>query len=313
MSKHRIKIDGPGVKGVKVNACLLRTILDLVIEGSQRAVRIRTQGRSTARGLAPKWIEASSEFSVQILEGSTLLEIEAPSLMEADPDEFAQRDLFPDIDPERTSIDYFTDSLSAALEGENQANLYDKSFLEFLHHFDSILNRGVNTVKIISDGNGIRTKPVTVTRAAIPIFKSLVKKIPDPQQVRIAGKLDQIRHSDYTLRVLIPEPAMTVKGVATANQLQDLKQLWGKLVLVSGVAHFNAAKGIQRIEVDHLEEASEKDLTLWGNIPEPLFKPLVKAELRKSQGSRSGLNAILGKWPGDESEEDILMELERLS
>ncbi len=116
MIKHRIKLDGPGVRGTRVNAILLREVLSLIIDGGQKALRIRTEGRSTARGLTPKWIEAASEFSVEILEGSTVLEVEAPSLIEADPDEFAQQQLFPEIDPERTSVDYFAESLSAAIE-----------------------------------------------------------------------------------------------------------------------------------------------------------------------------------------------------
>jgi hypothetical protein len=31
------------------------------------------------------------------------------------------------------------------------------------------------------------------------------------------------------------------------------------------------------------------------------------------QGPRSGINAIFGRWPGDESDEEIMEALERLS
>jgi hypothetical protein len=35
--------------------------------------------------------------------------------------------------------------------------------------------------------------------------------------------------------------------------------------------------------------------------------------LRKPQGTKSGINAIIGKWPGDETEEEITAILEELS
>ena len=49
----------------------------------------------------------------------------------------------------------------------------------------------------------------------------------------------------------------------------------------------------------------------------PFQRPLVgridlKA-LHVPQGPRSGINAIIGKWPGDESEEEVLAMLEELS
>jgi len=57
---HDIKLDGPGVKGTVVNAHLLRELLHIIIEGSQRALRVRTQGRSAARGILPSWISTSN-------------------------------------------------------------------------------------------------------------------------------------------------------------------------------------------------------------------------------------------------------------
>jgi hypothetical protein len=49
----------------------------------------------------------------------------------------------------------------------------------------------------------------------------------------------------------------------------------------------------------------------------PFKRPLVgridlKA-LHVPQGPRSGINAIIGKWPGNESEEEVLAMLEELS
>jgi hypothetical protein len=45
----------------------------------------------------------------------------------------------------------------------------------------------------------------------------------------------------------------------------------------------------------------------------PLVGRLDLAALHVPQGPDSGINAIIGKWPGNESEEEILALLEELS
>ena len=45
----------------------------------------------------------------------------------------------------------------------------------------------------------------------------------------------------------------------------------------------------------------------------PLVGKLDLAALHQPQGPDSGINAIMGKWPGDETEEEILALLEEMS
>ncbi len=312
---HRVRLCGQEIHGTTVDARLLRVVLGLVIEGSERAVRLRTQGRSAARGTKPRWIEAASDFSVRILEGSTLLEIDAPSLVEADPEAFAQASLFADIDPTNTSFHYFSESLAAASEGESteRANLYDKEFLLFLRGFDIVLGRGVTSVEIDSDNCADSGEGVRVVRDSTARFAELASRIPEAQQVRLAGKLDQIRDSDGALLLLLPESGEKVRGIARQEQTEELRRFWGKPVMVSGRAHFNVAGGVQRIEVDQISPASDEDMKLWARIPKPLFRSHQPMEYRSPQGPRSGVNAIIGQWPGDESDEDIDALLEQLS
>ncbi len=43
------------------------------------------------------------------------------------------------------------------------------------------------------------------------------------------------------------------------------------------------------------------------------FRKLDRRALYRPQTPSSGINAIMGRWPGDESEEEILAALEKLS
>ncbi|MFQ5674260.1 MAG: hypothetical protein ACE5G1_00055 [bacterium] len=309
---HDIKLDGPGVKGTVVNAQLLSELLRIVIDGSQRALRVRTQGRSTARGILPNWISTSSEFEVQIVEGSTLLQITAPTLIEAGPSEFKQRELFPEIDPDLTSFDYFTDSLDAVLDGSERSNLYDRGMLKLLSGFNSVFERGIEEITFYSKGKNA-VKKIQVSKSNLESFSKLEEQIPNPQQAKIAGKLDSIRHSDRTFVLQLPGNREQVKGITDFYHLEDLQDLWGKSVLVSGTVHFTPTGSILRIEADQIKSGSERDMIIWSVPPTPLKKPVSTAAFRVPQGSRSGINALIGHWPGDESDDQIEEVLEALS
>lgn len=83
--------------------------------------------------------------------------------------------------------------------------------------------------------------------------------------------------------------------------------------MVAGTAHFTPAGGLLRIEADGIRAARPGEESLWGKRPRPLAKSQPATELRVHQGPRSGINAIFGRWPGEESDEEILDALEQLS
>lgn len=308
MKRHQIRLEGPRALGTTVSAELLRDILDVVLEGSKRAVRMRAHGRSSARGPTPGWIQAATDYSVEIKAGSTVLDLEAPSLIEAAPDTFEQADFFSDIDPENTSFDYFSLSLAAAaIDADEESHLYDKGLLEVFKRLESVFDSGATSLSIENDRR-IRIEPGDVKKLA-----ELESQIPPPQHVRMAGHLDTIRHSDQMFTVLSTVTNQRVKGVAEPRARGALQELWGEAVVVSGTAHFTPSGQVLRIDAENIRPAEEEEEVLWGDTPRPLGRPETAAELRVEQGPRSGLNAVLGRWPGEESDEEVIALLDEIS
>jgi len=93
-----------------------------------------------------------------------------------------------------------------------------------------------------------------------------------------------------------------LRGIAEGVPPETLAALFGKKALVSAMAIFRPSGRVLRLEADHIEHAGE-DFSLWSTEPQPLAQPLDEHALRKSQGPRSGLIAIIGQWPGDENDE----------
>lgn len=286
----------------------MRGLLDFYIEGSRRALRLRTEGRSTAKGPRPSWIDAAVHAAIEIKPGSTLIEIDALSLLKAVPDQFVQLDFFPELDVDLPAFDYLVDSLRAATTEQGDASLYDRELLEFLRGHEALFKTyGVDAIEFRHRVDG--PPELELQRGALASLRTLAHRIPRPQHVRLAGHLETIRHSDLTFSVLVSGTG--VRGVADPACAEALRELWGTDVVVSGEAHFTLRGDIQRIEAVRFLAATQPELELWGNLPAPLEH--APASLHKPQGPRSGLSAVFGKWPGDESDADVAAALDALS
>jgi hypothetical protein len=133
------------------------------------------------------------------------------------------------------------------------------------------------------------------------------------RQVKIAGQLDSITMSNRTFKLITAEKQSVVKGF-TQSIAQPILPTWlGKEVLISGQAYFTAGGKILTLEAEQITIATERDLEIWGQVPTPLYRPFQLDDFKVPQDKNSGMSAIYGKWPGNETDEEILMALEELS
>ncbi len=133
-----------------------------------------------------------------------------------------------------------------------------------------------------------------------------------PQRVMIAGKLDAIRDHDHMFTLILPD-GKTIKGFAEEIKAEALASFFGKDAVVSGLAHFRPSGSMLRVEADRIETPKEHDLEIFGAEPKTLGAPLDACSYDQPQGPRSGINAIIGEWPGDETDEELTEFLESLS
>jgi uncharacterized protein (DUF433 family) len=134
-------------------------------------------------------------------------------------------------------------------------------------------------------------------------------KLAPHRQVRVAGRLEAIRLSDYTFTLIAAETQYAINGFAKAIEPQTLSTLLGKNVVVSGTAHFTQEGALLILEAAQIAIATGNDLEIWGRIPTPLHRPFDMTDFKQERG----LSAIIGKWPGDETDEEVLSALEKLS
>lgn len=114
---------------------------------------------------------------------------------------------------------------------------------------------------------------------------------------------------------LILAPGVQVRAVVAIDviDLTAFAALWGGPALVCGLAKFRPSGSLLRVEAERIDRADERDLSLWGTLPRPIFGPLDERSLRQPQGPRSGVGAILGQLTDEESDEDVIEALDRFS
>jgi hypothetical protein len=303
-------MEGEEARGARISGTVLGEITDVLIDATRGALRQRVEGRSTARGSVPAWLKAAADFDIVGIEaGSTILVIEAPRLVDVAPSLFSQQELFEPVESSDTAFGLMQQTLALATEGRSDSDLFDQPLLTTFRRFQRILSCGYSSIEL-TNGDA-RQSPVLIDHASIASVDRLIHNTPAPQRTRVSGTLDTIRHSDRMFTLLL-EDGKAAKGIAEGLAAKQLAELFGQSVVVSGTAVFRASGRLLRIEAEVVEPAG-RDAAVWAQVPTPIFRVMDAAALREPQGPRSGVNAVIGHWPGDESDEEIATALRELS
>lgn len=311
MRKHFVRLVGGPEKEFRIAADTLIHLLETIRVGAQRALRLHVEGESVRKGPRPRWVDSASRLEVTGLGGgSTLLDIEAPTLAEVAPELFeasGQQRLFDDsggkLDREETAVGLFADALATTLAEDRDAALADKPLLETCLAFARITAEGYGAIEI--GGLLHRQRPVVVKAAEVQAIEKLYSDTPEPQAVRLVGVLDTISATKPGV-VLILEDGQRVRAVLEAHEPDALKRLFGSKILVSGMAHYRPSGKLWRVSVELMKKAEAQD-EVWSKPPRPRaaaapFEPA-------PQDAVSGVSAFFGTWPGDESDEQLLKAL----
>ncbi|HBL29905.1 MAG TPA: hypothetical protein DD490_23960 [Acidobacteria bacterium] len=289
----------------------LRDLLDLVLEGCRKAVRLRAEGRSSAPGALPSWLAAATDFEVVGLRaGSAVVDLEAAPLADLTKDRFRQNPPIFDLDLSRTSLSIFAETFEQALRGEADSDFQDPGLLKTFADFSRILSTGIHRIAL-EDTAPEHPRRVEIQADRLATVESLWRKTPPTQSVRLAGRLDSLRQSDRHFTLVLTS-GETLRGLAVGVEPRDLARSFGENVIVEGVAVFRPSGAVLRIDAEAVEPAPA-NLDIWSRMPVPLFGQLDRRTLYQPQGPRSGIHAIIGRWPGEETDAEVFELLEQIS
>ncbi len=290
----------------------LMTNLPIAIRG---AVSMAFRNRSKSKGPIPRWLQTASDlrFVGHGGNGATQLKFELPSLKESAAEIYSQQLLFESDRPNEklTGLDLLIDVFQDIDEKKADSNGFDPQLLRQISKFQLFFKSSPFTSFRLQGSKEAARKEVLVNSDTMDNSAQLYGRTPTPQRVRIVGSLDGIEASTQRFSLLL-DSGERVAGVFPEESSDQLQKLWRKRVLVVGKAVFRASGNLLRVEADSIENGKNA-ASLFSTQPKPSKGRLDPQRLRKLQGSRSGMAAIMGKWPGNETDEEVERALEQIS
>lgn len=279
----------------------------------QQTLSMAFRNRSSLQGRRPQWLDRAGDirFVDHGGNGVSILYFEAPTLGEAAHELYQQGELWPSRpDGEDTCFDLLGDVLTDVAANNADSDHFDPMLLKRLMHFKRVFEGPFREINITSRRYDQR-HPTQLTPSTLQTVQALLGETPAPRRVRIVGALDMIRVSTQTFGVCL-DTGEEVRGVMIEGSIEDAKHLLNRRVRILGKAIFRASGRLLRIDADSMT-LGEGEPSLWSRVPKPSTAKLDTSKLHKLQGPRSGMAAIIGKWPGEETDEQIQEALEKLS
>lgn len=129
------------------------------------------------------------------------------------------------------------------------------------------------------------------------------ENMPNPQRIIVSGKLDEMKVSKRRLG-LETNDGLVYIYTNENNILTEISNYLGQDITVTGIAHFKTNGEVNFVDIQDFDRFK----------PEDRFfnkKPIAYNELQqiihqvKEGKKRNSLEQILGKWPGDETDEEF--------
>jgi len=278
---------------------------------------MRFRHASKIKGRRPEWLREAADLNpVDIKDAgdhSKVVIVEAPSLGEAAAEIYKGRGLFDTFPPvQETALDVLVQTVGVIKARNAASEWYDTDLLRRLETFRAHFKRSdVSAVGLATlNGAGIETFSVaTIDFATIEAAESLHRQSPQARRVRISGKLDMLRDSDRAFDLLLDD-GTRVRGV-WEEDLGSIIGLLRKQVVVDALAVFRPSGSLLRIDAGAMEEAGSED-AFFSKLPRPAPARVDLRAAHQTQSVNTGLAAVYGQWPGDESEDQLLAALGEL-
>lgn len=309
--KYKLRLAGLQAPEGKISVKALLDVLEGLTTCAERGLRLAIEGVSLKGGRLPTWLDKAVDLTFSgIGPGSTTLTIEAPPLAEALGAILRQEDFWSTMPaPEDTALSLFSKSVRDTTAENLDSEYYDAGVLGALLDFKSILGTQVTAIELTT-----RQRPednVTLTAADMEKAERLKVRTPEPGVFLISGVLNWIEHSRRRFQLRISD-GQIVQGQIDEKELstEDLRSYWGKKVTVKGQVFFRPSGRIKLLEAQFIKE-KESGEEVFEQLPLVQMEAEFVGTTIQAAENRDWISGLWGKWPADESIDDLLQELRR--
>ena len=299
--------------------------LSLVAQGS---VRMAFEHRSSSPGRTPAWLTRAVDIQYagsSVASRGTALNLLAPTLdktveeiylpVESRYETVHSGVNWPSLIREGdTALDLAASAIADVIHSEYDSARFDEPLLKNIGKFESCLNEQFSSAEISS--RKCRDRVVRLDKTVVDAAKRMASNRPRPTRARLVGILDMVRISTRNFTLTLDGDS-EINGVFNVGNIDEARQLLSTRVLVQGRIVYRSSGRPLRLVADSIEPTTDES-GIWSRLPEPVAHSTRMSiadhnSLRITQTSTTGMNAIVGEWPGDETDEEIAQALEMIS
>ncbi len=130
-------------------------------------------------------------------------------------------------------------------------------------------------------------------------------RIPSPRQVRVVGTVDMVRQSTRSFGLRLADGS-EVRCAVVDEGITGLADLLNRELTVLGKAIYMPSGALLRLDVEAvLETVVGRDQ--FSGVPASFDDR--QALEKRPQTAKSGVAALMGTWPGDATDEELLASL----
>lgn len=301
--KYEIKIEGTQDPKGMIDLVRLSRLADSLHKIAEGALQIRLRGLSFSKGRKRSEIDnALSIYITGIREGSTCIDIESDtfgntlkSLQSDNLKQEFQQNLF-----DLTPVSLIMSSYREAMKENPSTDKLDKPLLRELKNFKKVFINEEESINISNQGSN---EPLTINYQTFNNIDVLEDELPNPQSVIINGTLELLKYSKQ--KVTIQTNEGMVDGFLSDSIDKELIGIyWGKEITLSGNVHFKPG-GKSIFEIEKIFKPADGDTFFSKKSKTENIEQQIERQLQVHK-NRNQLSDIIGKWPGDESFEDLL-------
>ena len=279
------------------------------------SVRMAIEGTSTHVGAPPVWLRQAADVRLIALSergnGDTTLHLEAPPLGEAAQELYEQQALWETKpEPQDTAVNVLARVMRDVRTGDPESPLYDLHLLKHLSRIQRLFRHSLIAMEL-PQNSGAAYGFTRVDEQVAVKASELSERTPATRPVRVSGYLDMIRHSTRSFELLLEE-RKPVRGVLEeASEMDTLKSLLGDNVVVVGKAVYRPSGSLLRIDAQAVTNG-QGESNLFERVPGPVENRPAPVRYRPSEQGKRGVPGFFGKWPGEETDEQLLTMLKEL-
>ena len=313
MVETYIRLSGSAFPGKYVNPSAHANFVKHTLVAARDAAQFQTVRSSRLRGRPSNLLKAIWEIKQapwrETDNGDTLLIFSSKTLIDSAPSLFDQESLFPEDRLQRdwTVFDLLGQALDEIHRSPDRETMLDYGMLKSVQSFADSLSHGLDSAVFDYHYDSKLAHAALINTMLVEKAGKALSRTPSPRRIRVSGVLDLLRMSNCFFQMNLDD-GTRVRGIWMHDTI-NLRTLLGERVTMEGEASFRANGEIIALRADAARLAANADIVYS-------HKPVItsiEARRKLSQPGGGALRSIVGKWPGEESDQEIFEYLTAIS